>query len=82
MYGMICYGMTVYVKALGNLAERAPAGKRVTLREGARLQDLLDALCIKAEEVMLAFVNDSLANPSSPLTPECRVYLSPFICGG
>ena len=74
--------MTVYVKTLGKLAERAPADTRVTLREGACLQDLLDTLDIKAEEVMLAFVNDSLAKPASPLTPECRVYLSPFICGG
>ena len=74
--------MTVYVKAIGNLAERAPDGTRVALHERACLQDLLDKLGIKIEEVMLAFVNDSLANPCSPLTPECRVYLSPFICGG
>ena len=74
--------MTVYVKAIGNLAERAPDGTRANLPQGARLQDVFDKLGIKAEEVMLAFVDGSLANPSSPLTPECRVYLSPFICGG
>ena len=74
--------MTVYVKAIGNLAERAPAGTRVIVPQGARLQDLLGKLGIETEDVMLAFVNGSLANPSSPLTPECQVYLSPFICGG
>ena len=74
--------MTVYVKAIGNLAERAPAGTRVTLPRGARLQDVFGKLGIKAEEIMLAFVNGNLANPSSPLVPECQVYLSPFICGG
>ena len=74
--------MTVYVKAIGSLAERAPAGTRVTLPQGACLQDVLEMLGITVEEVMLAFVNGSLAKPASPLVPECRVYLSPFICGG
>ena len=73
---------TVYVKAIGKLAEETPEGSAVTMPEGACLQDLLDALGIKAEDVMLAFINGKIAKPSSRLTPECEIYLSPYICGG
>ena len=74
--------IVVHVKAIGMLAEQAPDGTRVSLPQEAHLQDLLNSLNIKTEEVMLAFINGKLAGPSSPLTPECQVYLSPFICGG
>jgi hypothetical protein len=74
--------IAVYVKAIGTLAERAPDGIPVTLPRGACLQDLLNKLDIKTEDVMLAFINGGIAKPSSPLIPECRVHLSPFICGG
>ncbi|MDR0238661.1 MAG: hypothetical protein LBI88_00335 [Deltaproteobacteria bacterium] len=74
--------MTVYVKTLGKLSEQALDGTPVTLPQGASLQDLLNKLDIKIEDVMLAFVNGALARPVSILTPECQVHLSPFICGG
>ena len=74
--------LTVYVKTLGKLAEDTPDGSIVTLPQGARLQDLLDTLGIKTEDVMLAFINGNIAQPSSLLTPKCQVHLSPFICGG
>jgi len=74
--------ITVHVKAIGPLAEQAPDGTSVILPQGARLQDLLDELGIKAEDVMLAFINDGIARPSSRLAHECRVHLSPYICGG
>jgi sulfur carrier protein ThiS len=73
---------TVYVKTIGKLAEEASDGSAVTLPQGACLQDLLDTLGIKTEDVMLAFINGNIAQASSLLTPECQVYLSPFICGG
>ena len=74
--------IAVYVKAIGTLADQAPGGIPVALPQGACLQDLLDKLGIRTEDVMLAFVNNRLATPSSLLTHECQVYLSPFICGG
>ena len=74
--------ITVYVKAIGHLAEQASDGTSVTLPQGACLQDLLNELGIRTEDVMLAFINDGIARPSSLLVPECRVHLSPFICGG
>jgi len=74
--------LIVYVKAIGKLAEAAPDGSAVTLPPGACLQDLLDTLGIKTEDVMLAFINGNIAQVSSLLTPECQVHLSPFICGG
>jgi len=74
--------MTVYVKAVGKLAEVALDETPVTLPKDANLQDLLNKLGIRTEDVMLAFVNSAIARPSSILTPECRVHLSPFICGG
>jgi hypothetical protein len=46
------------------------------------LADLLRLLDIKPEEVMLAFVNGECATLATPLPPDCRVTLSPFICGG
>ena len=73
---------TVYVKTIGTLAEKAPDGNAVTLPRGACLQDLLDTLGIKTEDVMLAFINGRISQPASLLTPECQVHLSPFICGG
>ena len=74
--------MTVYVKAIGKLSEQALEEIPVTLPQGANLQDLLNKLGIKTEDVMLAFVNGAIARPASVLTPECQVHLSPFICGG
>ena len=74
--------MTVYVKTIGKLSEQAFDESPVTLPQGASLQDLLDKLGIKTEDVMLAFVNSAIARPSSVLTPGCQVHLSPFICGG
>ena len=74
--------MTVYVKAVGGLAERMPDGSCVSLQQGANLLDLLNKIGIKSDEVMLAFINNSIASPSSMLTPECQIHLSPFICGG
>ena len=74
--------MTVYVKAIGTLSEQALDESPVSLPQGASLQDLLNKLGIKTEDVMLAFVDSVIARPSSVLTPECRVHLSPFICGG
>ena len=74
--------ITVYVKAIGKLAEQGLDETPVTLPLGATLQDLLNKLRIKTEDVMLAFVNGAVARPSSVLIPECRVHLSPFICGG
>jgi len=74
--------ITVYVKAMGYLVERAPDGTAVTLPPGTNLQDLFNKLDIKTEDVMLAFINGNVAKPSSVLIDECQVYLSPFICGG
>ena len=74
--------MTVYVKTIGKLSEQMLDETPVTLPQGANLQDLLNTLGIKTENVMLAFINSAIARPSSVLTPECRVHLSPFICGG
>jgi sulfur carrier protein ThiS len=74
--------IAVYVKAIGHLTGQAHGETPVTLPRGASLQDLLDKLGIRSDEIMLAFINDGIAKPSSPLTHECRVHLSPFICGG
>ena len=57
-----------------------PAGETKQMKPS--LADLLRLLGIKPEEVMLAFVNGECATLATPLSPGCRVTLSPFICGG
>lgn len=75
--------MNVRVKALGPLAEKiSNNGDAVDLPDTSTLGDLLGMLGIAPSDVMLAFVDGALAVPSTPLRPGCRVYLSPFICGG
>lgn len=74
--------MEIQLRATSHLAELVPPSGTFDLEEGASVQDLLEALGIDGDLVMLTVIDGVLADMDSPLREGMTIELIPPISGG
>jgi sulfur carrier protein ThiS len=74
--------LEVLLEAASHLAKSVPESGRVSVPEGAKVEDLLKGLGINQELVMLIVLDGELADLESPLSEGMAVELIPPISGG
>ncbi len=74
--------MEVGIRASSHLSPAIPASGKVTLEEASRVSDLLDALGISSDLVMLVVVDGTLGDFDTQLNDGSTVELIAPVSGG
>ncbi len=74
--------MEIALRATSHLAAQMPESGRLDLREGSKVEDLLEGLGIDSDLVMLVVIDGELGDIDSPLVDGMTVELIPPISGG
>jgi hypothetical protein len=74
--------LDVSLRATSHLSDFLPEGGKISLNEGARVQDVFSRLGIDPDLVMLIVVNGRLGDVDSPLEHGALLELIPPISGG
>jgi molybdopterin converting factor small subunit len=72
----------IALRATSHLAALMPESGRLDLREGSKVEDLLEGLGIDSDLVMLVVIDGELGDIDSPLGDGMTVELIPPISGG
>lgn len=72
----------IALRATSHLAALMPESGRLDLREGSKVEDLLEGLGIDSDLVMLVVIDGELGDIDSPLGDGMNVELIPPISGG
>lgn len=74
--------MEIGVRASSHLSEAVPATGKVSVAEGSRVSDLLRALGINSDLVMIVVVDGVLGDLDTPLSDGSTVELIAPVSGG
>ncbi|MCT4536176.1 MoaD/ThiS family protein [Halodesulfovibrio sp.] len=74
--------MQIEIKCFATLSDFTPEGNMMTVEDGATIQQVIDALGIKTEDVKIMFINGKHQSLSSVLSEGDRLGLFPAVGGG
>ncbi len=74
--------MEVVIRATSHLAEMIPPAGRLCLREGSKVSDLVDALGLNSDLIMLFVVDGKLGDLDTPLREGSTVEFIAPVSGG